>query len=180
MRRPGVTSHPEDLVALCLVEHRRLVRSLDLICGDRARAEELAQEALVRLWQRWPKVRRLDRPGAWLHRVGVNLAISEQRRRAAEARAVTRLARTVTDSAPEADLERSEVRRALARLPDRQRAAVVLRYLLDMSVADVGFALNLSAGATRALTFRAIESLRADLALADELDLDLEESPYAP
>ena len=180
MRRLGVTSPSEDLVALCHAEHPRLVRSLDLICGDRARAEELAQEALVRLWQRWPKVRRLDRPGAWLHRVGVNLAISERRRRTTEARAVARLTGTLNAAATDAHEERTEVRRALARLPDRQRAAVVLRYLLDMSVADVATALDLSAGAARALTFRAVESLRADLTLADELDLDLEESPYAP
>lgn len=174
-----MSSDPEDLVALCLAEHPRLVRSLDLICGDRERAEELAQEALVRLWQRWPKVCRLDRPGAWLHHVAVNLAISELRRRRVEGRAVARLSLNAEEPVPDADLDQGAVRRALARLPDRQRTAIVLRYMLDLSVADVAAALELNLGATRALTFRAIEALRADLTFVDELDVELEESPYA-
>ena len=171
MREP-----PADLVALCRDEHPRLVRALRLQTGDAARAEELAQEALVRLWQRWRRVRRLEHPAAWLHRVAINLAIDDHRRRGAERRALDRLAPpTVAASAPE---PRDDVRLALLRLPERQRAAVVLRYLLDLPVSEVAAALDLSEGATRALTHRAVEALRADVDLADAPTHDPEASPY--
>lgn len=171
-------------MALCRAEHARLVRALDLVCGDLGRAEELAQEALVRLWQHWPRVRRLERPAAWLHRVAMNLAVSDHRRRGAERRALGRVAsRALVDAQPGDDgADEGPVRAALARLPERQRIAIVLRYLLDLPVADVAEVLELSPGAVRALTFRAVEALRADLAFADPPfvpDVDLEESPYA-
>ena len=57
---------------------------LALYVGDRGLAEELAQEALIRLCQHWPRVRRMERPGGWLTRVAMNLARSSWRRRAAE------------------------------------------------------------------------------------------------
>ncbi|HYD10900.1 MAG TPA: sigma-70 family RNA polymerase sigma factor [Acidimicrobiales bacterium] len=172
MREP-----PADLVTLCREEHPRLVRALRLQTGDASRAEDLAQEALVRLWQRWRTVRRLDHPAAWLHRVAINLAIDDHRRRAAERRAIVRLpapvAMTPADDAPD------DVRAALLRLPERQRAAVVLRYLLDLSVADVAAALDLSENATRQLTHRAVEALRADSDVVAVPAPDLEASPYA-
>lgn len=180
MRRRGVGDPPDDLVALCRAEHPRLVRALDLVTGDLAVAEELAQEALVRLWQRWPAVRRHDRPAAWLHRVGMNLAISAHRRRGAERRALARAAsRAATEPAGAIEAPDPVLRAALARLPDGQRAAVVLRYLLDLPVADVAIALDLTPGAVRALTFRAVAALRSDLGglLVDETEL--EDSPYA-
>ena len=174
MREP-----PADLVALCRDEHPRLVRALRLQTGDAARAEELAQEALVRLWQRWRRVRRLEHPAAWLHRVAINLAIDDHRRRGAERRALERSAPPPTSGTAATTSLGDDVRLALLRLPERQRAAVVLRYLLDLSVADVAAALDLSEGATRALTHRAVEALRADVDLVDAPTHDPEASPYA-
>jgi RNA polymerase sigma-70 factor (sigma-E family) len=173
-----VREPPADLVALCHEEHPRLVRALRLQTGDAARAEELAQEALVRLWQRWRRVRRLEHPAAWLHRVAINLAIDDHRRRGAERRALDRMAAPATMVPPPSELG-DDVRSALLRLPERQRAAVVLRYLVDLSVAEVAAALGLSEGATRALTHRAVEALRADVDLVDEPGHDPEDSPYA-
>jgi len=173
-----VRDAPPELVALCRAEHPRLVRALRLITGDVSRAEELAQEALVRLWQHWRRVSGLDRPAAWVHRVGVNLALSDLRRRGAEQRAMARLDRPGPSTAPD---DHDDVRAALGALPERQRAAVVLRYLLDLPVADVAAALDLTPGATRALTHRAVEALRARLDVTAPAEIaEPEESPYAP
>lgn len=80
-----------EFSAFCEEEHPRLVGALSLYCGDRAVAQELAQDALVRACRDWRKVRQLGAPGAWVHRVAINLANSYFRRRAAEARAKRRL-----------------------------------------------------------------------------------------
>ena len=74
MRDSGV--EPE-LTELCRHEHARLVGLLALYVGDRAIAEELAQEALVRLHQHWPRVRSLASPHAWVSTVALNLARSD-------------------------------------------------------------------------------------------------------
>ena len=71
----------------CTAEYPRLLGTLTLYCNDRGVAEELAQEALARACVSWPKVRGMDAPGAWIHRVAMNLANSHFRRRGAERRA---------------------------------------------------------------------------------------------
>lgn len=69
------------------MEHPRLVRALALYTGDAAWGEELAQEALVQVIRKWEDVAQMAAPGAWAHRVGLNLAKSGFRRRQAAARA---------------------------------------------------------------------------------------------
>jgi DNA-directed RNA polymerase specialized sigma24 family protein len=80
-----------EFAAFCVEEHPRLVGALSLYCGDRAVAEELAQDALSRACRDWNKIRHLGSPGAWTHRVAINLANSYFRRAAAETRAKRRL-----------------------------------------------------------------------------------------
>lgn len=77
----------QELAAFCQAEHRRLVGALSLYCQDRQVAEELAQDALLRVVTHWHRVRRLDHPSAWVYRVAINLANSYLRRRLAERRA---------------------------------------------------------------------------------------------
>ncbi len=74
----------EELDAFCRREHPRLVGALTLHCGDRWVAAELAQEALARVCADWPRVSRMQAPGAWVHRVAMNLCTSHFRRRTAE------------------------------------------------------------------------------------------------
>lgn len=81
---------PDDLSAFCQREHPRLVGALSLYCGDALLAQELAQEALVRVCQRWEQVHAKGSPQAWAHRVALNLAHSWYRRRSAERRALAR------------------------------------------------------------------------------------------
>lgn len=126
-------------------------------------AEELALEALIRAMDAWPRLREMDAPGAWVHRVGMNLAASWFRRRAAERRAVRRLGGSVAweDRDVAAVLA---VREAVALLLERQRRCVVLRHYLGYLLDVTACALGLSQEATASLTYRAMQTLRRRLA----------------
>jgi RNA polymerase sigma-70 factor (sigma-E family) len=153
----------EDVTAFCRRLHSRLVGALGLHCGDRRVAEELAQETLARVWERWPTVRAADSPEAWTFRVAFNLANSRLRRHAAEKRAYGRMTarRNVPDTPSTADA--IAVREAVASLPPRQRAVIVLRYFADCSVEDTATAMHCATGTVKSLTSRAIDGLRARL-----------------
>lgn len=154
-------SAPPELVALCQREHRRLVGVVALLVGDRHLAEELTQEALIRACRDWRKVRDLDRPEAWLHRVAVNLAMSSHRRRRAEQRMLRRLHGRGRDSVDDPDTAEAEtVRRALERLPMDLRAVVALRFYAYCSVADTAMVLGLPEGTVKTRTRRALGALR--------------------
>src|SRR5680860_1449248 len=86
----GALTSDAELVAFCEREHPRLVGALSLYTNNTAVAEELAQEALVRVMDAWPRVRTMAAPGAWAHRVAMNLAASWFRRRSVERRALAR------------------------------------------------------------------------------------------
>jgi RNA polymerase sigma-70 factor (ECF subfamily) len=148
----------------------RLVGSMSLYCGDRAVGEEIAQEALSRVWARWDTVGSMAAPEAWAYRCATNLANSWYRRRQAERRAfgrVVRVAATGRDS-PD-DAARVAVRTAVSRLPTRQRTAVVLRFYADLPVEQVAELMGCEAATVRAHTFKAVAALRrAGLADVEE------------
>lgn len=151
-----------ELAEFCHAEHRRLVGSLSLYCRDRLVAEELAQEALVRVISNWDTVRLLDSPSAWAHRVAINLANSYLRRRLAERRAVRRWSARAARAQPHQDPATVlAVRTAVAGLPKRERAVIVLRFLVDLSVREVSELLGCPEGTVKSLTARALASLRA-------------------
>ena len=161
-----------EFSAFCASEHPRLVGALSLYCGDRAVAEELAQDALARACRDWKRVRRLVAPGPWVHRVAINLAHSHFRRKRAEARARQRLHSTHrSEQHVEHDPATAlAIRSAVASLPQRQRTALVLRYYLDLPVAQVALVMECPQGTVKTLTSKAIASLRRTLAV------DLEEA----
>ena len=148
-----------DPAELCAAIGPRLVGSLTLFCGDRALAEELAQEALARAYERWPRVSTMESPAAWTYRVAFNLARSAARRRAAERRASRRLATELQLPLPDAAAAIA-VREAVLALPPRQRAAIVARYFGQLSVAESAAALGCAEGTVRALTAQAVAALR--------------------
>ena len=154
----------------CRAEHPRLLSALTLYTGDADLAAELTQEALARAHRGWGSVSQMDSPGGWAHRVAMNLANSSLRRRryerAAPARAAARLPREQLDRRP-SDVGAQEVLDALAGLPRRQREAVVLRFLLDLSVEQTAARMGCAAGTVRALTAQGVGRLRLDPRLAD-------------
>lgn len=153
----------DDFGAFCRSAHPDLVGALAHHTGDRWLAEELAQEALIRAGQRWDHVRSLSAPVGWCFRVGTNLAASTFRRRRIERRARAR--RDAADTTgPEDDVAGAEaVREALARLTAAQREVVILRHLLGLDVAETATRTGRSPDAVRALTHRAITTLREQL-----------------
>lgn len=157
-----MTEHDSPLRELCHAEYPRLVGALRLACGqDAYLAEELAQEALTRLCRDWEQVSQGPSPRAWLYRVGLNLASSYWRRLAVRRRVEPRLVDTtqVVDHAG-TTADRIDLQRALAQLSERERAAVVLRYFVDMPADQAAQVLGLSSQAVRNLSHRAIRKLR--------------------
>ena len=128
-------------------EQPRLVALTAAIAGT-DRAEDLAQEALLRAHREWARISCYDKPGAWVRRVAINLATSSLRRRRSELRALARFAaRPRLDAAPpEVDGFWALVRQ----LPPRQAAAVALHYLDDCTVADIALALGCAEGTAKA------------------------------
>lgn len=146
-------------------EYPRLVGALTLYCGDRELAAELAQEAMARAWRNWPRVGCLESPPGWVHRVGINLANSAMRRSALRGRWVSIQSQ---DHAVLPDVDTAiALRQAVARLPRRQRTALVLRYFVDLPHSEVAALMRCKTGTVRALTAQAIDNLRRTAGLHD-------------
>jgi RNA polymerase sigma-70 factor, ECF subfamily len=141
--------------------HERLYRALWLVTRNRHEAEEIAQDAFLKVWERWDRVASLDEPGGYLYRTSMNVFRSRRRRSAvALRRAVRQLPR---DDELEAVEERDVVIRALAGLATRPRAAIVLTDLLGMSSEEAGEALGIRGGTVRVLLGRARAALRREM-----------------
>lgn len=125
--------------------------------GGGAVAEDIAQEALLVAYRRWDEVSQFDRPQMWVGRVCANLATSYLRRRTIEAKSLLRLAgrRTFPAMLPEHETFWAHVRA----LPRRQAQAVALRYIYDLSVAEVAAAMGCSEGAAKVHLSRGREGL---------------------
>jgi RNA polymerase sigma factor (sigma-70 family) len=145
--------------------------ALVLYCGSTDLAEELTQETLLRVWKHWESVSEMDRPDRWALRVAFNLAKSGWRRRRIE-RAVASAGSFVP--AVEADAtDGIVVRAAVAKLPPRQRAAVVVRYFNDLPVIDAAVVLGCAPGTVKALTHQAVANLR--VMLGDDISIMTED-----
>ncbi|HEX7134772.1 MAG TPA: sigma-70 family RNA polymerase sigma factor [Iamia sp.] len=128
-----------------------MVRVATLVVGSRATAEDLVQDAFVRVHARWEGI---DDPAAYTRRAVVNACRSHLRRRVLERR------HRATLSVGVAELEARELLDALAVLPTRQRAAVVLRFYAGLSERDTADALDCAPGTVGSLVHRALATLR--------------------
>ena len=144
-----------DFDAFFEAHYGRLVGSLGAAFGDSEAADEAVQDAFIRAYARWSRVRRLDAPAAWVRRVAINRLRdghrSRLRRERAEDRAADHGARGVqADPVADGPDQWDVVRRALAYLPERQRIAVALYYVEDLSVRDIAMSMRISEGAVKA------------------------------
>src|ERR1700735_4882637 len=116
-----------------------LVKLAFIVCGDRERAQDAAQEALIRVYQRWS---RIDDPLAYARRTAVNATRQDWRRERRTDRtnaAIEELiSRQESDHPQERLLQRDALMAALDALPHAQRAVIVLRYGLQLSEAEAG------------------------------------------
>lgn len=117
-------------------EFASMVALAHTICGDGQLAEDLAQEALSRAHGQWSKIARYDKPGAWLRRVTINLALSRRRRLARE---VIGLGRQRPEPVGPVDEigEDGDIWEAVAKLAPKQRAAIALFYQEDLSTTEI-------------------------------------------
>jgi RNA polymerase sigma-70 factor (sigma-E family) len=142
-----------------------MVRLAYLMTGDHQTAEDLAQEAFIKTFGRWRHLRQGSSFEAYLRTTVVNLARSHFRRRSVERRSLSRQGALPPPVSPEtgSGLD-GRLREALLGLPQRQRAAVVLRYYEDLSEAQTAEMLHCSVGNVKALASKGMARLREVLA----------------
>ena len=146
-------------------EHWESVRrSLAIALADPLLAEELAQDAFTRALSQWRRVSRMDRPAGWVYVVALRAG---RRNRGRGNREMTVEQPTNPDLA---DVVVGELGLAelIARLPERQRIAVVLRYLVDLPLADVADAMDCAVGTVKSTLHAALARLGVELRDAEE------------
>jgi DNA-directed RNA polymerase specialized sigma24 family protein len=152
-------------------EHARLFASLLVLAGDRDLAVDAADEALSRALQHWDRVCEMDSPEAWTYTVAVNVIRRAARRRALERRLLWRLASREVMPAPG-----GEVWDLVRSLPDRQRTAMVLRYIADLPEAEIASVMGVTRGTIASTLADARHALAEVLAEPDVA----EESRHEP
>lgn len=150
--------HEAAFRAFAVTRRPALRRTGFLLCGDWHQADDLVQAALVKLYVAWPRIRQSESPDAYAHRTLLRCYLDERRRpwrREAPA--------DIVDTEPTAQRSAEDVldlRTALAQLPRRQRATLLMRFWVDASVAETAEALGCSEGTVKSQTARALNTLR--------------------
>ena len=146
----------------------RLIGVLVSIGGSRADAEEIAQDAYVKLLSRWDQIRRYDDPEAWVRAVAVRALVSRLRRQQVASRALAKLTGR-TDEVRGPDGDALDVAAALARITPAQRAVAVLHYVMDLPIEQIADELELPHGTVKSRLARARQALAPLLAVQEEV-----------
>lgn len=154
----GLTLGAQEFESFFRANERRLYGTLCVVTSDPTEAEELMQEAFLRVWERWDRVRAMNDPAAYLYRTAFNLFRSQLRR-------FLRAARRAVRPAPPSDAfdqidEQVDLLAALRGLTPRQRAAVALLDLMDLPSEEAGEILGVKAVTVRTLASQARQALR--------------------
>jgi RNA polymerase sigma factor (sigma-70 family) len=152
------------------VTPRVLAYAARMLGGDRAEAEDVAQETMLRLWRMAPDWRQGEaKVTTWAYRVATNLCIDRQRSRRRKGQVALDDAPDQPDGAPGAEQQLQDGRRmaaleaALADLPDRQRQAVVLRHIEGLTNPEIAAVMDIGVEAVESLTARGKRALAAGL-----------------
>ena len=138
------------------------------MCGDWHRADDLVQTALVRLYVAWPRVARTGSEEAYVRKILLNAAIDDARRAVRRERPTDELPETLAPTGVSVE-DRSSLVAALQELPAQQRATVLLRHWLGLSVAEAATELGISEGTVKSHTSRGLAALRGRLEEAFEV-----------
>jgi RNA polymerase sigma-70 factor (sigma-E family) len=139
----------------------RLRRTAYLMCGDWHRAEDAAQDALVRIYRRWDKLNRQNGLNTYVHKVVVSVVLDQAKRPWRREHSTAE-----PDELPHPDAatttidDRQVVIAALAAIPSGQRACVVLRHYADLSIEETAEVLGISTGTVKSQTSRGLAHLR--------------------
>jgi RNA polymerase sigma-70 factor (sigma-E family) len=162
---PAVLDADELLGLLHRTHYRDLVRLAGLLLHDRGASEEVVQDAFVQLHVRWRRLRDPEKAAAWLRSAVLNGARSRLRHHDVRRRhqpAPGGSAESAEDAALAGDAG-DRIAAALRTLPARQREAVVLRYYLDLSEAQMAAAMGVSTGSVKTHLHRGLAALQAEL-----------------
>ena len=159
----AVSRLPESFTAAFAGLHAAAYRAAFRVLGERADAEDIAQEACARACLRWNRLTRHDEADPWVVRVATNLAIDQYRRQ----RRAAGLAVELPPDVVAVDGRRIDLHHALARLTNRQRDVVTLRYIVDLSEAETAEALGCAPGTVKSHATRGLAALRATLGEED-------------
>lgn len=150
----------QEYVEFVTTRLARMQRIAYLLCGDAHRADDLVQQTFTTLYVQWRRVRAVEYPDAYVRTMLVRAFLSE-RRLAWSSRV------DLTDSVPERVStdgptveDRTVLRAALSRVPKRQRAVLVLRFLCDLPVVEVAELLDCSPGTVKSQTSHGLAALR--------------------
>jgi len=133
-----------------------------VLCGDNHNADDLVQQTITKLYIRWKRIRDVEHLDQYVRTMLVRLFVDEKRRPWTRVGLVADVpdradSRTGVD---ERVAQAVVVRNALAQVPSRQQAVLILRFLCDMPVEDVAAALDCSAGTVKSQTSRGLATLR--------------------
>jgi DNA-directed RNA polymerase specialized sigma24 family protein len=145
---------PDDFEVWYRREHPRLVTLLAAATGDVSVASEAADEALARAFERWRRVSRMDSPNGWTYRVAFNIVRRRARQKARERRALPRLQ---LDDVPGPT---GELWLLVADLPPRQRTAVLLRHVGELTEQEVADVMGVARGTVSSTLRSAYQRLR--------------------
>ncbi|MER5770019.1 SigE family RNA polymerase sigma factor [Streptomyces sp. NPDC001985] len=154
------TSAEADFQAFVVSRWPRMLRTARLLTGNHHDAEDLVQAALAKAYVKWDKVQRADDADAYVWRVMINANADRMRLLRVREWLTTRFPETAAPDRTDGVAARSVLAAALQRLPPRQRAVIVLRYLEDRSETEVARMLGTRVGTVRSHTARALRSLR--------------------
>jgi RNA polymerase sigma-70 factor (ECF subfamily) len=155
---PEAPVAPPSFEELFLAVHDRLYRALYFITGSSTDAEELMQDAFLKLWERWDRIDRIEDPVAYLFRSALNGFRMRVRRARVAARRVIPVAGT-RDPFDDVNV-REDVRRMLRRLPPRQRAAIVLTEIFGYGSEQAARIMRIRPTTVRALASQGRAALR--------------------
>ena len=152
----------------------QLFRTACFLCGDPHRAEDIVQDALARLYSVWDRVARMDNVEGYVRRIIVNAHYSDRRR--------PWWRETTADAPPDVPLrpgfpveDADAIRSALTALPPGQRRVVVLRHILNLTIAETAAELGISTGTVKSQSTDALAALRRALAPSFGLALGTED-----
>ena len=148
------------------LEQERVLRLLWMVTGSLQEAEDIVQEAFLRVWERWPKVSAMESPTGYLHQTAMNVFRNRYRRAKLGLRKVIGTEPPI-DAFGSAE-DRISVSSALRDLTPKQRAALVLTDLLEYSAEQAGRMLGVSGSTVRSLSSTARAAMRDAKEFADE------------